>query len=339
MVQTSVPCRIDMGGTLDLSTFYNPLRHLLPCTVNIAVDIRTTVKLRPYSAGMIKVSSKGFESAEFPIDQVPFKHPLGLMFAIAAYFQADGTHVIIESESPPRSALGGSSAASVAVAAAYLIASGNLVLTPTIRRHIAFLSHRIEESVAGVPCGRQDHLAAAFGGVNAWYWQPKLAGFDCKKTLLYKKSEVGKFRRNILVAYCGVPHASKDVNGRWVRQFLTGEYRSHWHEIVDLTKKFIDALKGCNYKEAAVAMNRETDLRREMTPDVLDELGVKLVDAARANDCGSRFTGAGGGGCLWALGETGSIQRLRPVWREILSARSEACLLDFGIDTQGLVKH
>ena len=337
-VHTSVPCRIDMGGTLDLGTFYHPLRHLSPCTFNIAVDIRTTVSILPYSAGRIKVSSKGFESAEFPADRAPFDHPLGLMFATAAYFQADGTHVIIESGSPPRSALGGSSAASVALTAAYLIALENLILTPKVRQQIAFLAHRIEESVAGVPCGRQDHLAAAFGGVNAWYWQPELTGFDYKKSLLYKKRDVGKLRRNILLAYCGVPHASKDINGRWVRQFLSGEYRSHWYEIVDLTKKFIDALNGCNYKDAADAMNRETDLRREMTPDVLDEVGVKLTDAARAYECGSRFTGAGGGGCLWAFGDTGSIERLRPVWREILSTRPEGCLLDFDIDTEGLME-
>jgi D-glycero-alpha-D-manno-heptose-7-phosphate kinase len=335
-VETTAPCRIDMGGTLDLAIFYNPLRHLLPCTFNIAVDLRTTVKLLPYSAGRIKVSSRGFKSAEFPADRAPFDHPLGLMFATAAYFQADGLHVIIESGSPPRSALGGSSAASVALIAAFMIASQNLALTPKVRRQIALLAHRIEESVAGVPCGRQDHLAAAFGGVNAWYWQPEQAGFDYKKIALINKRGVGQLRRRILLAYCGVPHASKDVNGRWVHQFLAGEHRAHWHEIVELTKKFIDALAGCNYKEAAEAMNRETALRREMTPDVLDEIGVKLVDAARSTACGSRFTGAGGGGCLWALGDIEKIDRLRPVWKEILSERPEACLLEWGIDTEGL---
>lgn len=336
-VKTAVPCRIDMGGTLDLAIFYNPLRHLLPCTFNIAVDLRTTVKLLPYRAGRIKVSSRGFKSAEFPADRAPYDHPLGLMFATAAYFKADGIHVIIESGSPPRSALGGSSAAAVALIAAFMIASQNLRLTPKVRRQIAMLAHRIEESVAGVPCGRQDHLAAAFGGVNAWYWQPEPAGFDFKKTVLFSKRGVNKLRRRILLAYCGVPHASKDVNGRWVRQFLSGEHRAHWYEIVTLTKKFIDALAGCNYKEAAEAMNRETALRREMTPDVLDDIGVKLVDAASSSNCGSRFTGAGGGGCLWALGDIDKIDRLRPVWKEILSERPEAYLLEFGIDTEGLM--
>ena len=36
-IEASAPCRIDMGGTLDISTFYLPLRHLYPCTLNIAI--------------------------------------------------------------------------------------------------------------------------------------------------------------------------------------------------------------------------------------------------------------------------------------------------------------
>ena len=50
-------------------------------------------------------------------------------------------------------------------------------------------------------------------------------------------------------------------------------------------------------------MNRETDVRRQMTPDVLNDIGKTLVELAKKNKCGARFTGAGGGGCIWALGE------------------------------------
>ena len=134
IVETSVPCRIDMGGTLDLSIFYNPLRHLAPCTANIAVNLRTVVKLLPYHSGRVKVSSRGFESAQFSVGQAPFDHPLGLIFATAEFFQADGIHVVIESGSPPRSALGGSSAALVALTAAFLI----VFIFPSLERCLPF---------------------------------------------------------------------------------------------------------------------------------------------------------------------------------------------------------
>ena len=86
-------------------------------------------------------------------------------------------------------------------------------------------------------------------------------------------------------------------------------------------------------------MNRETALRRQMTPDVLDSVGVRLVESAMQNSCGARFTGAGGGGCIWALGQMENVDRLKPLWEEILSTRKQAYLLDAKIDAEGVVVH
>ena len=151
-IEASAPCRIDMGGTLDIPTFYYPLRHLDPCTFNIALGLRTRVRLQPYTKGVIKISSRGFKDAEFQADAAPFDHPLGLMFATAAYFNAGGVHIDIESGSPPRSALGGSSVAAVALVAALsaLFQRVGESDNHTNRRLIALLACKLEEAVAGV---------------------------------------------------------------------------------------------------------------------------------------------------------------------------------------------
>ena len=337
-IEASVPCRIDMGGTLDINTFYYPLRHLFPCTFNIAVNLRTRVCILPYNKGMIKISSKGFDSAEYSLSEAPFDHPLGLMFAIAVYFRAEGVHIVIDSSSPPRSALGGSSAAAVALVAAFSkifekIGAGDLLSG----RNAAMLAHILEESVAGVPCGLQDQLAAAYGGVNAWYWKSDIKGPYFKKKTIIKKRYFKNFEKHLLLAYCGVPHESKNINKKWVKQFLSGKYRKLWIEIVECTQKFVDALTAGNFKDASASMNREMIIRREMTPDVLDSTGEKLVDFAIKNNCGARFTGAGGGGCIWAIGEVEDICKLRDIWEEMLSRRKDACMLDVNIDSRGLV--
>lgn len=337
-IEASAPCRIDMGGTLDISTFSYPLRHLAPCTFNIASGLRTRVRLQPYSRGRIKISSRGFKTAQFPADAAPFDHPLGLMFATAAYFNAQGVHIEIESQSPPRSALGGSSVAAVALVAAFSkLMEPEKSAARLDRRSIALTAYQIEQSVAGVPCGIQDQLAAAYGGVNIWHWQadPKQPVF--KRQCAVRRDSHKGFERHLLLAYCGRPHASRDINGRWVRQFLSGRYRDLWAEIIVCTRKFAAALVERDYKQAVIQMNRETAIRRTLTPDVLDNVGEKLVDIARQNGCGARFTGAGGGGCLWAVGEIENIDRLKPLWEKTLSAREEACLLDVKIDSKGLV--
>jgi D-glycero-alpha-D-manno-heptose-7-phosphate kinase len=338
-IEASAPCRIDMGGTLDISTFSYPLRHLAPCTFNIALELRTRIRLRPYTKGRIKISSIGFKDAQFQADAAPFDHPLGLMFATAAYFNADGIHIEIDSQSPPRSALGGSSVAAVALVAAFakLMQLDERPGAGLDRRSIALTAYQIEQSVAGVPCGIQDQLAAAYGGVNIWHWQAVPNQPVFKRQCAVRKGAYKAFEPHLLIAYCGRPHISKDVNGRWVRQFLSGSYRDLWTEIIECTRKFAAAMIERDYKQAAIQMNRETSIRRTLTPDVLDNIGEKLVDLARQAGCGARFTGAGGGGCLWAVGETENIDRLRPLWEKTLSAREAAGLLNAKIDSQGLV--
>jgi len=337
-IEASAPCRIDMGGTLDISTFSYPMRHLEPLTFNIALGLRTRVRLQPYSKGRIKISSKGFKDAVFTADAAPFDHPMGLMFATAAYFNAHGIHIDIDSQSPPRSALGGSSVAAVALVAAFSkLLDHERAAVRLNRRSIALTAFQIEQSVAGVPCGIQDQLAAAYGGVNIWHWRPDPKQSVFKRQCAVRKASHKKLEHHLLVAYCGQPHVSKDINGMWVRQFLSGRYRDLWPEIVLCTHRFAAALVKGDYRQAAVQMNRETAIRRTLTPDVLDNVGEKLVNLARQNNCGARFTGAGGGGCLWAVGEIENIDRLRPMWEKTLSSREAACLLDVKIDSRGLV--
>lgn len=333
-ITASSPCRIDMGGTLDISTFYLSLRHLAPCTFNIALDLRTTVRLSLYEKDRIRISSKGFKDAEFPADEAPFDHPMGLMFAAAAYFGASGVHIDIVSGSPPRSALGGSSVAACALIAALSSVSSE---HPLNRARIAGLAHSLEAGVAGVPCGFQDQLAAVYGGVNAWYWPKSVQDPPFWRQTVVKSSDYPTLERCLLVAYGGVPHESRDVNSRWVREFLSGKGRERWRQIVDLTHRFVAALKEGDYTSAADAMNAETAIRREMTPDVVDDMGADLIAAALDCKCGARFTGAGGGGCLWAIGEPADIDALRGEWRGLLEKREGAALLDARIDGEGLI--
>ncbi len=337
-VEASAPVRIDLGGTLDISTLHYPLRHLKPQTFNAAVGLRTGIRLMPYTDGQVKVSSRGFVDAAFEPDKAPFNHPLGLMFAVAGYFGLTGIQIDIESASPPKSALGGSSSAAVALVVAYAdLLRGEKGDAVFSREQAAMLAHFIEAGVAGVPCGLQDQLAAAYGGIHAWHWHcgPNGTGFG-RESLLDDDGLVW-FEERTLLAYCGIPHESRDVNGRWIAQFLSARTRLEWAEIVDCTGGFIDAMKKGNSTRAVEWMNRETGIRLKMTPDVLDSLGSRLFEDAIAANCGARFTGAGGGGCVWAFGRCADIKNLKGIWASRTKSIDTATLLDLTIDTQGVV--
>ncbi|MCG8567319.1 MAG: galactokinase [Desulfobacterales bacterium] len=333
-ISASVPCRIDFGGTLDITTFNLPMAHLEPASFNIALDMRTHVTLSPHKSGWVKISSRGFETAEFEQGRAPYDHPMGLMFACAQYFNLHGIHIHIESTSPPKSALGGSSSAAVAILAAIFTALEKEV-DPL---HLTWLAHYIESSVAGVPCGVQDQAAAAFGGVNLWQWKMERTGPGFDRVPLYEKEEeVIALNSNILVAYCGIPHVSKNVNKQWVDAFIQGDARSHFEKIVQITKKFHTALGDNDFSNAAHLMNQETRLRLELTPDVLDKTGKKLFERAWQKNCGARFTGAGGGGCVWAVGKSHDIEILKQEWQDVVSMVNDAAVLDTEIDSKGIV--
>jgi D-glycero-alpha-D-manno-heptose-7-phosphate kinase len=337
-IEASAPCRIDMGGTLDLSTFYLPLHHLGLCTFNTALALRTRVRLLPFEKGRIKISSKGFDTLVVESARAPLNPPLGLMLAVASYFQADGVAIEIDSASPPRSALGGSSVAAVALIWAFSKALARQAGVGMPERHsVALLAHAIEQGVAGVPCGLQDQLAAVFGGVNGWRWTGDPLRLPFERQTVVPDERCDDFSRHLLVAYCGAPHVSKDINGAWVRQFVAGEHRAIWHRIADCSRQFIAALAAGSYEKARMMMDLETDLRRQLTPEVLDDMGSALVADARTYHCGGRFTGAGGGGCIWALGNPEQIERLRPVWEQTLRSRETAAILPARVDIQGLL--
>lgn len=329
----SVPCRVDFGGTLDISTFYLALGHKRPATLNLALDMRTRVTLRPWKEGRVKISSRGFEPMEQERNAPGTDHPLGLMFAVARYFDAHGVHVHIESGSPPKSALGGSSAAAVAVIAAFYTAMGKKAEPG----HIACLAHYIESSVAGVLCGMQDQTAAAFGGANLWEWGFGDTGPRFVQTPLFQDpAGVEALNRHILVAYCGIPHVSKDINGQWIRMFRSGEAFGAFEEIAEITREFTGALASGEYQRAGALMIRETEIRSRLTPEVLDKTGKRMVERAKAAQCGARFTGAGGGGCLWAVGSRQNIQALAASWQEVLDPVENGRLLDASIATSGI---
>ncbi len=333
-IEASVPCRVDLGGTLDISTFYLAMAHLKPASFNIALNMRTFVTLSPWTKGRIRISSRGFEAMEFDRDRVRFDHPMGLMFAVARFFNAHGVHIQINSTSPPKSALGGSSCAAAAIIAAFYEALGQQI----IPEKVVWLAHYIESSVAGVPCGIQDQAAAAFGGVNLWEWQMGERGPKFKKVPVFEEiSDLNELNDHLLVAYCGIPHVSKDINKQWVDSFIRGETTGIFEKIVGITKEFYSAVKTKNFGLAGELMVKETKLRLEMTPGVLDNTGKKLFERAVALNCGARFTGAGGGGCLWAIGEKDKISDLAHAWHQLLSPVEDAKILDTAIDKNGML--
>lgn len=336
-IEASAPCRIDSGGTWDIKAMALPLERIEPTTVNMALSLRTRVELCPFKDGWVRIISEGFAHVEEQTMETPaFNSPFGLFFATVNHFGFHGLTVNITSDSPVKSALGGSSTALVALIKALSKLRKVIGEKGLSARNIIYLGYHLEDGISGGDCGIQDQAAAVYGGVNRWIWHYGSGGSLSKREVLLDRKGEKEISDRILVAYCGKSHVSADINRSWIKAFLTGQTRSGWIKANYIVKSLAKAIKDREWNHAAGLLREEMSIRRDITPDVLIPITSKLIDLAEDTGCGARFAGAGGGGSVWALGEPHRIRRLRKIWETALAPVKDAGILDCAIDHVGV---
>ncbi|MDY6971090.1 MAG: galactokinase [Thermodesulfobacteriota bacterium] len=335
-VEASAPCRIDSGGTWDIKAMALPLEGVGPTTVNVALNLRTFVVLSPYDDGWVRISSRGFPRGEaFRVDRLPFDSPFGLFFAAISYFGFHGLEVHINSQSPVKSALGGSSTAVVALIKALTKASIRSGGKRLSKSQILSLAYHLEDGISGGNCGLQDQAAAVYGGVHQWRWRYGRGNALVERHSLLDRKGQKELTLRLLVAYSGKGHSSSRINRNWLKDFLSGRTRPEWVKVNTIIHQLALAIKGQDWNGAARLLREEMGLRREITPQALIPITAKLVDQAERTGCGARFAGAGAGGSLWALGELEDIQELRKIWLKTLKPVKGARILDCQVDPSG----
>jgi D-glycero-alpha-D-manno-heptose-7-phosphate kinase len=336
-VEASAPCRVDSGGTWDIKAMALPLQGVRPVTVNLALRLRTGVTLLPLQPGRVGISSGGFSIQEVhPVRKLPFDSPFGIFFAAVSYFGFHGVKVHIRSDSPVKSALGGSSTALVALVKALSKVAGLRGGREMTAGQVLHLAYHLEDAVSSGKCGIQDQAAAAYGGVHMWEWQYGEKGSCYARTSLLDRKAQRELSDRILVAYSGKSHVSSRMNRAWLKGFLSGRTRAGWIKANDIVRGLAGALREKDWNRAARLLREEMAVRREITPDALIPITEGLIAQAEAAGCGARFAGAGGGGAVWALGSLPRIERLKAIWSSSLAPIRGAGLLECGIDPRGV---
>jgi D-glycero-alpha-D-manno-heptose-7-phosphate kinase len=336
-IEASAPCRIDSGGTWDIRALALPLEKIKPVTVNIALNLRTRVTLSPFEDGKVSFLSKGFSHGEpYPFENLPFDSRFGLFYAAVSYFGFHGLEVRIESDSPVKSALGGSSTALVALLKSLSKVDALIGKRKLPRRNLLHLGFHLEEAVSRGKCGMQDQAAAVYGGMNRWTWCYGQGKLPFQREPLLDIGGWKTLSKYILVAYSGKSHVSLRTNRTWVNDFLSGKTRTGWVKANEIVNMVAEAIKQRDWNEAANLIMAEMAIRRELTPDALIPSTEKLIDQAESMGCGARFAGAGGGGSVWALGEMEKIRNLKKVWEQTLGPIKNGRILDCAIDPTGV---
>jgi D-glycero-alpha-D-manno-heptose-7-phosphate kinase len=291
-------CRVDLaGGTLDIWPL--GLFHPGARTVNLAIDLTATVRLRPVDpapAALYRVRQEESlveaASAEALID-----HPDSALIGVAAsVLGLPPFDVELASDSPRGGGLGASSALVVAFLAAAEEAFDRRRSEP---RELARLARDLEARFMSLPTGLQDHYPALLGGALEILHQP--GGEEVRRLA----ADLDGLAASLLVVYSGQSHFSAGKNWQVVRRRLDGEAEITrlFAGIAEVAAEAAVALERGDLPWLGALLSREWGYRRQLAEGVSTPILEALLAAAREGGAwGGKACGAGGGGCLALLG-------------------------------------
>jgi D-glycero-alpha-D-manno-heptose-7-phosphate kinase len=325
LIESSAPTRIDLaGGTLDIWPLY--LFHENAQTLNAAISVRAHCSIRPRADKRIAIVSDDtgvrIEAAHW--SELRQNHDLKLLGLLLHYFRAEGLELRTRSESPFGAGIAGSSALNIAVCGA-LAAWCDRSLSED---ELMLVAQNVEAQVIDVPTGVQDYRPAVYGGVSA----VELGVDGIRRVGLSVAPE--ELQARLVLAYTNASRNSGINNWEMTKRHIDGdqEVRRRFARIRDIAVEMRAALEARDWRAVGRHVADEWENRKGLAPgvttSVIDEL---LTAAADAGAHGGKVCGAGGGGCLFCIGEPERV----PAIREALASHG-ARILDFRIEAEGL---
>lgn len=325
LIESSAPTRIDLaGGTLDIWPLY--LFHDRAQTINAAISLRAHCAIAPRAEpGLTIVSQDTARRVEVSHwSELRENHELRLLGRLLHYFKADALELRTRSESPVGAGIAGSSALNIAVCGALAAWSGE---QPTDDR-LMQIAMNVEAQAIDVPTGVQDYRPAMYGGISA----VELAVDGIRRIQL--PVAASELQRRLVLAYTGASRNSGINNWEVTKRHIDGDrgVQQRFARIRDIAAAMRSALERGDWPEVGRQIAEEWENRQGLAPGVTTPAIDTMLAAARAAGAyGGKVCGAGGGGCLFCLGEPDSVPAIRDA-----IAGAGGKLLDFHIETEGL---
>lgn len=325
-IEATAPGRVDLaGGTLDLW----PLHVLHPgsVTINVAIDLRARCRVRPGSAGFkVTVPELGYERLVDEPGQL-LADPRGALAGavLEALDIREPREIELSTDVPYGSGLGGSSALTVAMAAA-LSASVDRRFDGDGR--VEFVRD-VETRVLGKPAGTQDYYPPLAGGVHTLRFEPGGVA------VVRREVDPGTWLRHLTLFDTGAAHSSGMNNWEVFRARLDGDHlvAARLDDVRDAAREMAEAAGAVDFRAMGAALRREWEARRRLAP-VVSSPGIEAaIEAATAAGAwAGKACGAGGGGCVVILAPADRT----PAVREALGRLSSGRLVLVAPENRGL---
>jgi D-glycero-alpha-D-manno-heptose-7-phosphate kinase len=231
----------------------------------------------------------------------------------------------LSSDVPYSSGLGGSSALTVAMAAALSASVGREFGGPGEVE----LVRDVETRVLGKPAGVQDYYPPLSGGLH------NLRFFPGRIEAERRDLDLSEWLRHLTLYDTGVSHSSGMNNWEIFRSRLEGDLgvAARLDDVGAAAREMSEAAEAEDFRAMGAALKREWEARRRLAPVVssprIEDVVGRALDAGA---WGAKACGAGGGGCVVILSDPAKT----PAVRAALTRLPEGRLLLVAAENRGL---
>jgi len=328
-IHAVAPLRISfVGGGTDFPHWYAEHGGAVLSTT---IDHYVRVRIAPREDREITVRSLDLgQLVRYRLDEGPeYDGVMDLAKAAIDRMDVDrGIDVDIESEAPPGSGLGGSSALVTAMVAGLAMLGDRGFPAEEIAR----LSYAIERDDLGISGGWQDQYAAAYGGCNLIEF-----GADGARVTPVgaDAGRLEELRRRLLLCYSGGVRRNVGLIDTQIELFRAGREDTllGMKQLQEMAYAMRDTIEHGDLDRLGPMLRDAFESKKRMNPHVAEETPIEaMLDAAHdAGASGGKICGAGGGGYLLIASDPGA----RPTVRAALEALGGQ-FAAFDFDRQGV---
>lgn len=289
------PVRLDLaGGWTDVPPFSAREGGVV---VTAAVELYTHADVRPGGERYRLIAEDLDDALEVDRDGLVADGRLELLKAGLRMFPIGGCTLTTRSDAPAGSGLGSSGSLDVALAAALSLARGE---APD-QREIAERACRLEMVEAGIPGGRQDQFAAAYGGfLRLDFRDPEVR----VERLAVDSAFAAELGRRLLLCYTGASRFSGATIARVMQAYERGErgIDDALHGIRECAECMAAALCAGDLAEVGALLSANWRHQQALDARMCTPEMARLERAlAGAGALGGKAAGSGAGGSMFFL--------------------------------------
>ncbi len=295
-IRSRAPLRLGMaGGGTDVDPYASQKGGAV---FNSTISKYAYCTITPNDTQKMSIESTHYGKYEAPLDggPLPLDGNMDLVKAVTNHFEIkEGFKMLLQSDAPPGSGLGGSSTVIVAAIAAVAEWIGEKMTG----NDMAQLAYELEREDIGLKGGKQDQYAAVFGGFNLMKFRSD--GVDVNRIKI-KEHTLNELQCRSVLCYTGSTRESANIIDSQVRSFKKGDNETALDMSKEIALEMAAALEKDDIDETGRLLDAGWKYKKQFSEKITNPKIDELYNAAlSAGAVGGKVSGAGGGGFMFFI--------------------------------------